>query len=212
MYRAIPAAAFLAALLPSPAGAASLSLFVTTLGASADHPAFRIENTSTDGARIETFSLTIGDMAFNFDRVTNRQRFGVQSSTLTRGGTGQAGQRTDAIAFAFEGFDAGDAFAFRAELDPDSGSGTVDFREIFFSNDGGSVVPNATFTALFSEDRTVTARFQEALAPAESYTLTAGDSGGVDPMPIPLAASAPALAAGLAALWAAARRRGRISG
>ncbi|WP_339949805.1 hypothetical protein [uncultured Albimonas sp.] len=207
MHRVVPAAVFLAALLPVPLWAASVSLTVTTLSASADHPAILVENRSEDGARLLALNLSVGDTRFNFDRVTNRRRFGVSSATLTKGGTGQAGQRTDAIAFAFSGFDPGDSFSFRVELDPDGGSGTVDFRSIFFGNDGDGAVPNATMTALFDGDRTLTARFGEALAPAESHTIVAEDSGAVTPIPLP--AAAPALVGGAALLWAAARGRAR---
>lgn len=113
---------------------------------------FRLRNTSPSAARITAMSATVGDTGWNFDLVNNIGAM-VDSGEpllwdLVTGDTAQGGVRTDAVGFAFTGFEPGDRFAFAADLDPDSGDGPSDLRQVYFNN---GPAPNSVVTVRFTE-------------------------------------------------------------
>jgi hypothetical protein len=112
-----------------------------------DNPRFRLTNTS-DFADITAFTLTLGDISYNFDAApagtTTFIEVGISNGafTLLDPTDGNGGVRTDQARWALTGVNPGDAFQFRTELDPDSGDSVVDFR---------AVLPGAVATVTFSD-------------------------------------------------------------
>jgi hypothetical protein len=99
--------------------------------AARDMPLFTLTNTSTD-ALITQFSITIGDLAYNFDAVTfNQLPTGPQVTSFTPDKV-QGGAKSDVLSLSFTNFAASQAFAFRGDIDRDSDNGLAltNFRTV----------------------------------------------------------------------------------
>jgi hypothetical protein len=113
-----------------------------------DNPRFRLTNTS-DFADITAFTLTLGDTTYNFDAAPGATTTLIEVGTPNGGFTlldppdGNGGLRTDQARWSLTGVNAGDAFQFRAELDPDAGDAVVDFR---------TALAGAVATVTFSDE------------------------------------------------------------
>lgn len=136
-----------------PAGGNSLMASAQIMAAR-DNPLFTLQNTSTD-ALITMFAITIGNYSYNFDAVTfNNVPGGPQVTSFTPDSV-QGGQRSDELTLNFANFNAGQAFAFRADIDPDQGDFLTNFRTVL-----GGATP-ALVTVAFSDGSVL----QQYLAP-----------------------------------------------
>jgi hypothetical protein len=101
--------------------------------AARDAPLFTLANTSTS-ALITMFSITIGDLNYNFDAVTfNPVPVGPQVTSYSPDNK-QGGARSDELSLNFANFQAGQAFAFRGDIDPDNGNALANFRTVLSGN------------------------------------------------------------------------------
>ena len=119
--------------------------------AARDVPLFTLSNTSTD-ALITSFSITIGDLNYNFDAVTfNTLPTGPQVTSFTPDKV-QGGARSDVLSLNFSNFAASTAFNFRGDIDRDSDNGLslTNFRTVL-TGPTPSVV-----TVKFSDGSTLT--------------------------------------------------------
>ena len=152
-------------LLRKSLGAAAASLTIVTLaaqanaaplayefiiGGSPDMPAMSLHNMSAPGAEITGFSITIGNIAFNYDMVWAEGSLidsgAPISATLDTPDTSPDAIRSDVISFSgITGFDAGDKFFFRTDLDPDSVDGTADYRSVLTNNGGDDAIISVDF-------------------------------------------------------------------
>lgn len=99
--------------------------------AARDVPLFTLANTSTE-ALITSFSITIGDLNYNFDAVTfNTTATGPQVTSFTPD-KAQGGARSDILSLAFSNFKASQSFSFRGDIDRDSDNGLslTNFRTV----------------------------------------------------------------------------------
>jgi len=124
-------------------------------------PIFTLTNTSTNAlAKITSFEFTIGDIDFNFDHlgVAGRDPLGAFSTDLHNDGSYASSTpdnqdnafRSEFILYSgFTGFDKGDVFTFRADVDIDTvvhpGS-PEDLRTVFWNN---GEAPNSEITVTF---------------------------------------------------------------
>lgn len=157
---------------------------------------FILTNASSGGTEITGMSLTVGDLAYNFDQVyESRELFsngnGSQQATLVLGDRFQDGAVTDAFAYSFVNFAPFVSFRGQFDIDQDNGAFEADARLVLFNN-GAS--PNALWTVNFSDGTNASLLLPDGSATADSYTFT-----------IPEPAAVVLLAAGL--LWGRCRRR-----
>ncbi|MDX2118609.1 MAG: hypothetical protein SFY96_10545 [Planctomycetota bacterium] len=159
-------------------------------------PAFTLTNTSADGVRLTSFSLTIGDTSFNFDEIyLNAEQFsggdGTQAALLITGDRFQDNGGPDLFAYSFANFGAGVSFKGQWDIDKDDGTWDYDARTILFNN---GEAPNAVASFAFSDGSSFDYVFAD-LPVQDSYTLA-----------IPSAGTLPLLALGAASFT---RRRVR---
>lgn len=134
-----------------------------------------LTNTSSS-AQIESFSITIGDTAYQFDYVLYGSALDhwyevypdrlLDDKSYDPGGdlvlyrvkptTNDDGDLDDSdedeLAFTFTGFDAGDTTTFWHDIDTDGRSDVVSEEHIFTNN---GEAPNATITVAFSTGQTL---------------------------------------------------------
>ncbi|MBM7068746.1 hypothetical protein [Actibacterium sp. 188UL27-1] len=177
-------------------------IFNSTNG-NANVPDFQLENISDlgSGIGITDFSLTIGNTGFNYDFVRIQSVFtdpmGDLKATLNTVGTVNDGVGDDLLDYDFTGFDAGDAFRFEVDVDPDSGSPTQDFRQVLF--------PTALLSVTFSNGSTLSQNLAPANTGVTGYRFAQTET---IPAPVPLPGSlALYLSAGLVGGGLMLRRR-----
>ncbi|MEO0762421.1 MAG: hypothetical protein AAFZ09_11530, partial [Pseudomonadota bacterium] len=141
------------ALLPAAAQAAVLDFRLTfdgtgtTIPGTRNVPLVTIENLG-DG-QIESFELTIGDTAFNFDGVYQLSDPAGGTSTIEVGDDlifGNTSPVFDSIRLGFTGFDRGEQVSFGLDIDDDSGAVQQDFARVLFDNGD---IDNAVATVVF---------------------------------------------------------------
>ena len=199
---------------------------VSTYSAAAgDNPLFQLENQSEGGLEITRIDFSIGNPAYNFDRVTltGTTAGGVYTLGAPAGGTMSifgssidtvnGGVRSDSFSLAFTDFDPGEVARWTAEIDQDSppagaANNAANFRTVFFDN-GGASVPNSTMTVHFSDLRTLVYSISGVSQGQIAYTFIQGADDFTSPGEVPLPAALPLLGAGLAGLGVAARKRRR---
>lgn len=132
-------------------------------------PDIRLENTSQaiTNATITDFTLTIGNLAFNFDFVRNE-------SAVTDGSTALVFTRItpdatndnvgpDQIDYDFTGFNIGDIFQFEVDVDPDVGEVVQDYRSILF--------PDSLLTVTFSNGKILSQNLNPSNIGQDGYTF-----------------------------------------
>ncbi|MBL9125356.1 MAG: hypothetical protein JNG90_17090 [Planctomycetaceae bacterium] len=121
------------------------------LMAAQDTPLFMLSNTSTE-ALITSFSITIGNLSYNFDAVTFNPNQGNTKVTSVTPDQAQGGARSDLLTLTFSNFAASTAFSFRADIDRDSDNGLslTNFRTVLTG------ATPATVTVAFSDGSSLT--------------------------------------------------------
>ncbi len=141
---------------------------ITTVGATADVPFFKLNNLSTGGEQITQFTITIGDLARNFDGA-NSEVHNITSFTLnTPDSSFSGGVRDDLIDYSLTGFDSGEFFHFRGDVDPDSFDTGIDFRTVLFNN--GAAL-NSVITVFFSNGQNLSQTLPDGSASLTSYVF-----------------------------------------
>jgi len=160
-----------------------------------------LQNLSAPGIQIESLLLTVGDAAnHNWDQVVTLAASPL-SATLIAPDELDDGVRSDVIQYSFGGFEAGEFFRFRADVDPDPSSNVIlDFRSVLFNN---GALPNAVVTVQFSNGFTLTDTLadQSFASNASADLATQVQSLTAVPEPSALVAWGIALLVGAAAIW-----------
>lgn len=103
----------------------------------------RLTLDNDDDAEIMGFTLTIGDLAKNFDSMSLIDvSAGVTPVLLAPDGI-NAGLRSDVLSLTFSGFEPGKHVVMKVDIDGDTGSQTTDWQTTLFNNGG---VDNAILT------------------------------------------------------------------
>ena len=125
-------------IITAPIPPASLAADVLLVGADGNQPRVLLVNGAATGVVIDEFALSIGDTSFNFDSATTDPISDADddllATLLAPDENSSGGLRTDTALFEFEGFNRGDVFGTRLEIDPDSGDGFVSYRNVLFNN------------------------------------------------------------------------------
>lgn len=162
-------------------------------------PVLTLENISATGV-LQTFSLSIGDAAYHFDRITDPDDADdpLAGATITQGDFADGGARVETLELQFpEGeLAAGSAISWLVDIDLDGGDSSEDFRTVLFNN--GSAVANAVATAVYGDDSEQQLTLGDRPAGLASYTFVA-----------PLPAALPLFAGGLAGIGLVLRQRRR---
>jgi len=126
---------------------------------------------------ITAFSITIGDLAYNFDRTAASFVIGGQGSSFVQLSPDDLddGVGSNLLSFAFQNFLPGDRFDSPNDIDPDTGnSACCNVSGILFNN---GAVPNAAMSVSFSNGFTfedVMFDTQDAPDPGGSQCLVFG--------------------------------------
>ncbi len=191
---------FLAAgLIAAASGASAATSFNLTVSGSTNVPTFTLSNTSTS-ALLETFSISIGLVARNFDFINNVTDPAGGTSTVTIGDGVDGGTRFDVLALSFVGFDPSESMSFGADIDQDNANTVRDYRFTLFNNGTG---PNSELTATFSDGTSLSFFMPDQTPGLSSYSF---DVNAAAPA-IPLPAGLPLFAAGLGALAVMRKRK-----
>ena len=166
-------------------------------------PLIEIENTRMDGVALERFGLTIGDTAYNFDRITDPEDTDEELSNveIEQGDFPDNFKRVDGFRLDFQpDLSPGASKSWIVDIDRDGQNTNEDFRSVLFNN--GADKDNAVATAYFGETGSV------------SLTLANDDDGQLDEVytysaVVPLPAGLPLFAGGLAGVAFVARRARR---
>lgn len=175
--------------------------FKLTIATSDDYganaPLMTLENTSSSRV-LDSFSLSIGDPAYNFDRITAPDDAGdpLSGATVTQGDFPDGGERVDTLELQFpeDELAAGSAISWLVDIDRDGGDSSEDFRTVLFNNGDG--VANAVAAAVFADGSEQRITLDDGPTGQASYSFVA-----------PLPAALPLFAGGLAAVGLVLRRR-----
>lgn len=150
-------------------------------------PLVTLTNRSSE-ALLTSFSLTIGDPAFNFDGVIQIRGPAGGSSRLMIGDTNIPrvdGVNTDTIALAFTGFKPGESVSFGVDIDADNGNFFQDYRNVLFNN---GAAPNAQVTVQFTDAAPLVLTLNDVSDPgpitrASALSTVAADTVSAIPVP-----------------------------
>jgi len=144
-------------------------------------PDFTLANMSDLGSGIDIlgFSLTIGDVSFNYDfvRVTNilTDTGAALTPTLNTVGTANDGVGDNVLQYSFTGFNPLDVYQFEVDVDPDSGTPSQDYREALF--------PTAEVSVTFSNGETLSQLLNPTDTTPVGYTFDQYVTPAVVPLP-----------------------------
>lgn len=172
-------------------------------------PLVTLTNRSSE-ALLTSFSLTIGDPAFNFDGVVQIRGPAGGNSLLVLGDTNIPrfdGIHTNSIALSFTDFDPGESVSFGIDIDADSGVFFQDYRDVLFNNGPAT---NAEVTVHFSDATPLVLTLNDVDDPGPVYRASALRTVAADSVSaVPVPASAFLLGAALiGASFLRRRRRG----
>lgn len=184
------------------AGAASATTvgFQLTIAGNTNVPTFIIENQSDAGITLDSFSITIGLLARNFDYIRNVSAPLGGTATVTNGDGVNGGTRFDFLSIDYSGFDTSETVGFVADIDQDNSNVTRSYENTLFSNGAG---PNSVASATFSNGAMLALTLDDRGSAPTSHVFSI--SGTAAPA-IPLPAGLPLVLTGLGA-FAIARRR-----
>jgi hypothetical protein len=167
----------------------------------ANAPVLTLENTSAT-ERLDTFSLSIGDTAYNFDRITapDDADAPLAEATIAQGDFPDGGERVDTLELQFPADElaAGSSISWLVDIDLDGGDSSEDFRTVLFNN--GSGVANAVAAAVYGDDSEQRITLADGPGDLASYTFAT-----------PLPAALPLFAGGLAGIGFVLHRRRRAT-
>lgn len=181
MFKHPSAGAFMIALAVACFGvSADAAVVGYTLKLSGDHdiPTMRLTNDSA-AAKIDAFSLTIGDTDFNYNEVENRDGTGGPDSIAQD--SPSIGDRSDVVKFTFSGFEPSEYFQFDVDIDEDSSETIEDYRQVLFDLDGSESSDNALSTVTFSDGQELSGRLLD-FASNDSDTYVFSQSTAI-PLP-----------------------------
>ncbi len=134
---------FLAVFIASPVQAAIIGFTVQFTDT------FVSLNNDSDFADITAYTISIGDTAFNFDRVTSGFEFAGSSVVVVSPDAVDDAVRSDDLSLSFENFFPGQRSQSIVDIDPDSGNSDVccTIYGVMFNNGDA---PNAVIAVTFS--------------------------------------------------------------
>jgi hypothetical protein len=138
-------------------------------------PTFTLTNTGS--IDITGYSLTIGDLNYNWDAAYHESGDSV-GWTLTTGDTNDGGgTRVDMFEYAFTSFNPGYIFTHQADIDIDSSNTGENYRTVLFNNGSSD---NALLTVSFLNAGPLSMALPDGNAP-----FSFSQSGNTDPVPEP---------------------------
>lgn len=135
-----------------------------------DKPQFDLQNNSDPGVLLTGFKITIGDTSYNYDYVRDEQATPGVGFTLVTPDRAIGGVRSNMVEYNFTGFTPTRSFSFEANIDPDVGTATTNFRQILFNN---GAAPNAQATFTFSVGAPITITLPDGPTGQLSYSYVA---------------------------------------
>ncbi len=141
-----------------------------------NYPIFQLTNTSAL-ATIESFDLTIGDTAFNFDNArVNAQSSGTKVTLISPDRDGGGGVRSDILSFALGGFTPGSFVEGNTDIDRDNFNSDEDFRQVLFDLNGTDSSDNAVVTVTFDDGTVLSGQLPDfSQTSDEVYTFAQSD-------------------------------------
>jgi uncharacterized repeat protein (TIGR01451 family) len=135
--------------------------FVLLLSDDVDTPTVTLVNAALSDS-ITEFIMTIGDTSFNFASVFDEmfEEQGPSNARFTLITPGKHG--ADKVHYTFSGFEFGDVFSFKADINPDNdGDTATDYRQVLFDLDGSDDSDNALVTVHFASGTTISRRLPD---------------------------------------------------
>jgi hypothetical protein len=120
--------------------------FTFTLNSNFNQPVVTLRNDSDPTILITGLNWSIGDTSKNFDASV------MEAGPMTFSQTSpdnnlNGGGRSNVVLYTFTGFDPGETFSFRVDIDRDNTDSTEDYRTVLFNNGAAA---NSTITVSFS--------------------------------------------------------------
>ncbi len=138
-------------------------------------PTFTLTNTGL--IDITGYSLTVGNLAYNWD-AAYKESGDLVGWILTTGDTNDGGgTRVDMFEYAFTSFNPGDIFTHKADIDKDSWNSGENYKTVLFNN--GSF-DNALLTVSFLNAGPLSMALPDGSAP-----FSFSQSGNTAPVPEP---------------------------
>jgi hypothetical protein len=162
-------------------------------------PLIELENTRTDDVALERFGMTIGDMAYNFDRITDPDDTdkALSKVDIEQGDFPDDVNRVNKFLLKFDpALTQKQSISWIVDIDEDDQNTNENFRSVLFNN--GAEKDNAVATAYFGDGTELSLELPNGQTGLDSYNYSAV---------MPLPAALPLFAGGLAGVAFVARRR-----
>ena len=145
------------------------------IGGNSNVPTFTLTNTGS--IDITGYSLTIGDLDYNWDAAYHESGDSVGWTLITGDTNDGGGTRVDMFEYAFTSFNSGDIFSHRADIDRDNWNSGENYRTVFFNNGNSD---NALLTVYFFNAGSLSMELPDGNAP-----FSFSQSGNTAPVPEP---------------------------
>lgn len=132
------------------AQAGSVGYDATFFGSNNNIPRIRLSNAS-DTASIVEFVLTLQRDAFQFDYARILDSSDDVGASLVDPEDLQGGHRAAKVEYSFDGFEPGETFTFKTDVDPTDANKRVDYREALLDFGSGDASDNVTLRVRFSD-------------------------------------------------------------